>query len=461
LTNGASPVQDLTQGSIARHLLSMAVFIGAGLAFQAAYFLVDLYFVSAIGPNAIAGVSAAGNTSFLVMAASQLVGVGVTSLVARAVGRRDEADARLVFNQSLGMAAAASLITLVVGYAVAGRVVAALTANAGSAAAGSAYLRAFLPSLAAMFPMTALTASLRGAGVVRPTMLVQTGAVLVNALLAPVLIAGWITHYPLGTAGAGLASSIAGIGALLALVVAFPRIQPSFSACWALLVPRLRLWWRIIAIGLPVAGEFAMLFLITTVVYWVIRHFGAPAQAGFGIGSRIMTSIFLPAMAVAFAVAPVAGQNMGAVRPDRVRATFYQAALLSSCIMVVLSVVCHSRPDLLIAVFTRDPAVTAVAAQYLRIVSWNFVAVGLVFVCSGMFQAMGNTIPSFLSSSSRLVTYALPAIMLEGRFDLATLWYMSVASATLQAVLSLLLLRRELRVRLAAPRGAAVAAVAA
>ena len=441
-------MQDLTQGSIARHLLSMAVFIGAGLAFQAAYFLVDLYFVAAIGPDAIAGVSAAGNTSFLVMAAAQLVGVGVTSLVARAIGRRDEADARLVFNQSLGMAAIAGIVTLVVGYAVAARVVAALTANAGSAAAGTAYLRAYLPSLGVMFPMTALIASLRGAGVVRPTMLVQTGAVLVNALLAPVLIAGWITHYPLGTAGAGLASSIAGVGALLALVAAYPRIQPSFSASWALLAPRLRLWWEIVSIGLPVAGEFAMMFVITTVVYWVIRHFGAPAQAGFGIGSRIMTSIFLPAMAVAFAVAPVAGQNMGARRPDRVRATFFRAALLSSIIMIVLSVICHSRPDLLIAVFTRDPAVMAVAAQYLRIASWNFVAVGLVFVCSGMFQAMGNTVPSFISSASRLVTYVVPAVVLTGRFDLATLWYMSVGSTTLQAVISLLLLRRELGVRL-------------
>jgi Na+-driven multidrug efflux pump len=145
---------------------------------------------------------------------------------------------------------------------------------------------------------------------------------------------------------------------------------------------------------------------------------------------------------------------MGARRPDRVRATFMQAALIGSAIMAALSVLCHSRPDLLIAVFTRDPAVAAVAAQYLRIVSWNFVAVGLVFVCSGMFQAMGNTVPSFVSSASRLVTYALPAVALVGQLSLPMLWYMSVASTTLQALISLLLLRRELGRRLAASAAA-------
>jgi putative MATE family efflux protein len=443
-------LNDLTQGSIARHLLSMAVFIGAGLAFQAAYFLIDLYFVSAIGPDAIAGVSAAGNSSFLVMAAAQLVGVGVTSLIARASGRRDTAAAREVFNQSIGMATAACAITLLGGYAATHFVSRALAADAGSAAAANAYLRAFLPSLGIMFPMVALTSALRGAGVVKPTMLVQTGSVALNAVLAPVLIAGWLTHHPLGVTGAGLASSIASVTAFVVLAALYRRIAPDFTLGWNLLAPRLALWWRIVSIGLPVAGEFAMMFLITTVVYWVIRHAGAPAQAGFGIGSRIMTSIFLPAMAVAFAVAPVAGQNMGARRPERVRATFVQAALIGSGIMACLSVLCHSRPDLLIAVFTRDPAVAAVAAQYLRIVSWNFVAVGLVFVCSGMFQAMGNTVPSFVSSASRVVTYALPAVMLVGQLTLPMLWYMSVASTTLQAVFSLLLLRRELGRRLAA-----------
>ena len=457
-------MNDLTQGSITRHLLAMAGFVGIGLFFQAAYFLIDLYFVAGLGPQAVAGVSAAGNTSFLIMAASQLVGVGVVSLIARAAGRRDMEEADLVFNQALAMSFFAAAITLAGGYALTAKLVHTLTADAGSAAAGRAYLFAFLPSLAAMFPMTALSSALRGAGIARPTMVVQTSSLLLNALLAPILIAGWGTGHPFGPTGAGLASAIAALCALAGPAVAFPRIQSEFRVRAAKLRPQLAMWWRIVAIGLPVAGEFGMMFFMTSIVYWVIRHFGAPAQAGFGIGSRIMTSIFLPAMAIAFAVAPVAGQNMGAGRHDRVRTTVLQAALMSAALMLALSIFCHWKPAVLIALFATNPDVVGVASQYLAILSWNFVAVGLVFVCSGMFQAMGNTIPSFLSSASRLITYCIPAIILANRpgTALATFWYLSVFSASMQAVISLFFLRRELARRLiAAPDRSSAAPVTA
>ena len=95
---------------------------------------------------------------------------------------------------------------------------------------------------------------------------------------------------------------------------------------------RFATWKRILRIGLPPGGEFALMFVYLGVVYWVIRHFGAPAQAGFGIGSRVMQAIFLPAMAVAFAVAPIAGQNVGGGHAPRVRETFRVAAILGSAI---------------------------------------------------------------------------------------------------------------------------------
>jgi Na+-driven multidrug efflux pump len=90
-------MRDLTQGSIGRHLLGMAVFIAMGLAFQAAYVLIDLYFVAHIGKQAIAGVSAAANVALLVMAGSQLIAVGALALVAQAAGRKDAAEANGLF----------------------------------------------------------------------------------------------------------------------------------------------------------------------------------------------------------------------------------------------------------------------------------------------------------------------------------------------------------------------------
>jgi Na+-driven multidrug efflux pump len=189
------------------------------------------------------------------------------------------------------------------------------------------------------------------------------------------------------------------------------------------------------------------MFVYMAVIYWVIRGFGAEAQAGFGIGQRVMQAIFLPAMAVAFATAPVAGQNVGARRPERVRATLHAAVAIGTVLMLGLTALCQWRPDWLVGAFTQETAVIAVAVQFLSIISLNFVASGLIFTCSGMFQALGNTLPAFLSSASRLLTFVVPAVWLSAQpgFELRQLWLVSVASVTLQAVLSVLLLLRALR----------------
>jgi putative MATE family efflux protein len=455
-------MQDLTTGSITRHLISMAAFIGVGLVFQTLYYLVDLYFVSHTGGRAaVAGVSAAGTAFFLVLAATQLVAVGALSLIAQATGRRDEAEADLVFNQAMSISAIAALVVLGLGYAFAGQVTRAFGADLTTGEQGRLYLMGFLPSLAAMFPAAAMGSGLRGTGVVRPTMIIQTLSVLLNVILAPVLIGGWGTGVRLGAFGAGLASSIGAVTGLIVLTAAFPRVQGYLHlrpSSWA---PRLGVWRRIVMIGLPAAGEFALMFVIFSIVYFVIRGFGSAAQAGFGIGGRIMQSTFLPAMAVAFAAAPIAGQNFGAKRYDRVRETFRQAALIGSAIMLSLTALCALRPELLVAPFTSDPAVAAIAVGYLRIATLNFLTIGIVFCCSGMFQALGDTRPAFVSSASRLLTFAVPALWLASRGGarLETFWYLSVASITLQAVISFLLLRREFRRKLApAPADKAVSA---
>jgi len=187
------------------------------------------------------------------------------------------------------------------------------------------------------------------------------------------------------------------------------------------------------------------MFVNMGVIYLIIRGFGSEAQAGFGLGSRVMQAIFLPAMAVAFATAPLAGQNFGARKLDRVRETFISAAVLGTAIMAVLTVLCRWRPEAFFTGFTQEAPVVAVGAGYLRMVSWNFAASGLIFICSGMFQALGNTVPSLISSASRIFLFAIPAVWLSGRpgFALAQLWQLSVATVTLKALFSIVLLKRE------------------
>ena len=324
-------------------------------------------------------------------------------------------------------------------------------ADSATAAAGTTYLYWFLPGLALQYVNIVMMSGLRGTGVVQPTMIVQMVTVLLNALLAPILIAGWLTGHAMGVAGAGLASSISVAVGSLMLAGYFGKLEKYIHIRPATWRPRLAVWARMINIGLPAGGEFGFMFLYMAVIYWVIRDFGAAAQAGFGLGTRLMQSIFLPAMAIAFATGPIAGQNFGAKHFARVRETFRAAAKISVVLMLVITLLCQWRPEWLVQGFTRDAAVIEVATHFLRLISFNFVASALIFTCSGIFQGLGHTWPALGSTASRVFTFMLPAIWISTLpgHKIDHVWYLSVVSVWLQAGLSLYLLQRTMRARLA------------
>jgi putative MATE family efflux protein len=453
-------MKDLTQGSVVKHILAMAWPIVAGMIFQTLYLLVDMYFVAALGETAIAGVGAAGNATFVIFALTQVLGVGAVALISHAAGRKDRADANLVFNQSLTLSALCGLFVLVAGYPLTHWYMQSVAADAATVEAGKAYLYWFMPGLALQFALVAMSSALRGTGIVQPTMAVQMLSVVLNIVLAPILIAGWGTGRPLGVAGAGLASSLAVVAAVILLWIYFHRLEHYVAIDKLQLRPRLTEWKRILNIGLPAGGEMVLMFVNIAVIYLAIRNFGATAQAGFSVGSRVMQAIFLPAMAIAFAAGPVAGQNFGAKQGERVKQTFRAAAVLSMLVMLGITLLVQVKPSLLIGAFTKDSDVIAVGALFLQLISLNFVAQGLIFTCSSLFQGLGNTRPSLISSGTRMVTFAVPALWLSTLpgFRIEHVWYLSIATVTLQAIVSWVLLQKEFKQRL--PSLAVPAAVA-
>src|SRR5262245_8483616 len=440
-------MQDLTRGSVTRHIVMFSAFMAVSMVFQTLYFLADLYFVGRLGKEAIAAVSLSGNIMMVVLAITQTLGVGTTTLVSHAVGRKDHGRATLVFNQAFVLSLITGVAFVGLAFALRGVYCRRLAADAATAALGVQYLNWFLPAMFLQFSIVAMGAALRGSGVIKPTMVVQILTVVVNIVLAPVLILGWGTGHPLGVAGAGLASFLAIAIGVLIFWYYFARLQGYFRLAAALFRPHGATWWGMIRVSLRAGGEFALMSVYMVVVYAIIRDFGPAAQAGFGIGARLMQSMFLPVMAIVFAAAPVAGQNFGARNAERVRQTFRSAAILVTGLMALITFLSHLAPEAMIRVFSQEPAVVAFGAEYLRIISYNFVAVGLIFTTSSIFQGMGHTLPPLLCSSVRLVLFALPAFLLSLRpgFEIREVWYLSVGTVALQALLNLALLRREFR----------------
>src|SRR5918993_5473076 len=145
-------MEDLTTGSISRHLLKTTSFMLVTMIFQTLYFLVDLYWVGRLGKEAIAGVGIAGNLSFIVLAITQMLGVGATSLISQAAGRKERDQAQLVLTQSLLLSGFIGALFMIAATALRESYVMSLSPDPVSAAAATAYLSWFIPAMALQFP---------------------------------------------------------------------------------------------------------------------------------------------------------------------------------------------------------------------------------------------------------------------------------------------------------------------
>ena len=443
-------MKDLTQGPIPKHVVALAVPMIFGMLLQTLYFFVDLYFVSRLGDAAIAGVSVAGNLMFVTFFLTQMLGVGTVAMVSHAVGAKDQAQANHVFNQATVIALACTLLTLLGGFAIVSPYTAFFAPDVATRAAGATFLYWFIPCLVFQFPIVLMGSGLRGTGIVKPAMAVQAITVVINVILAPILIAGWGTGNPLGVAGAGLASSLAaGIGVVF-LAIYFIRLEHYIGFDARQWKPRWATWGRLLNIGLPAGGEFGLMAIFVSILYWAARDFGTAAQAGIGLGFRVNQMLFVPALAIAFAAAPIAGQNFGAGHGHRVRETFSVTVFYITIVMAICTVVVQWKAAALAGFFTTDPAVIASAVVFLGYLSWNFIPTGVLVTCSSLFQAMGNTWPALGASAMRIVIFAIPALWMAGQtwFELRDVYMLSVGTVLLQTILACLWLRFEFRQRL-------------
>ena len=298
-------MKDLTQGSVINHLLHMAAFMAVSMLVQTLYLLADLYWVGRLGKEAIAAVGVAGNLMMIVLALTQMLGVGTTTLISHAAGKKDQPQAELSFNQSCVMSILVAVALGVFGFLLRNAYCNSLSADAVTATLAKSYLLWFIPALLLQFPLVSLGSALRANGIIKPTVGLQVLSVVLNIVLAPLLIFG-IGPFPrLGVTGAALASFIAILIADVLMIVYFEKKYHYLRFRLPLMRPRTEIWARMLRIGVPAGSEFILLFFYILIVYGIIRDFGPAAQAGFGVGARVMQALFLPVVALSFAIAPV------------------------------------------------------------------------------------------------------------------------------------------------------------
>ena len=435
---------DLTTGPVRRHLIRMAVFMLVTMMVQTAYSLIDMYWVGRLGREAIAAVSIGSNLMILVLALTQILAVGTVSLVSQAAGRKDSEAVGTLFNQALIAALSLGGTFGAVMWLLRQLYCDAQAGDAQTATLAMEFLRWFIPALVLQFPMMAMGSALRGLGDMRTVAAAQGGTILLNILLAPFLIFGWGTGIALGVAGASLATLLAMIVGVLVMITHIHRKGIHFAVGAGAWRPRFKVWRRIATIGLPSGAEFGVMALYFGFVIAIIRPFGPAAQAAFGIGMRVLQVGMLPAMSIAFAGSAIAGQNFGAKMPARVRENYRLSTITAVGLGIVLALLFQIAPRQLATPFSSDPAVLDYCADFLRMISWNLIALGFIFPCFSVFSAFGNTSPSLLGSAVRIGFIVIVTGWLSQRpdFRIHWIWVLSVIGTLFQMSINLWFLRR-------------------
>ncbi len=399
---------DLTSGGIGWPLFFLSLPIVFTNLFQVAYNLADTFWLGQLSTEALSAITFGFPMVFLLISLGMGVSVAGSVLVAQHVGAEDRAAAEFAASQTVTYAVGLSALLGLGGYLVVGDFLAAVGATGEVLDLATAYMEIIALGLPLMFGFFVFIALMRGAGDTVTPMVVMFGTVVLNIVLDPFLIFGWGPFPALGVEGAAIATIFSrGTAMVIGLGIMFAGTR-GIRIRTRQLVPRLSYLPRLVRIGVPASVEGAGRAISVNLLLVVVAPFAVAVEAAFGVGIRVFSLIFMPAIAVDRGVETMTGQNVGAGKPDRAAMANHFAARVSFLILSALGVFIFVVATDLMRVFTDDPVAVREGATFLRIVAPTFGLIGVVRAYSGGFRGTGRTLTAAAISITMLGLIRFP-----------------------------------------------------
>lgn len=393
----SSSTRDLTQGSIVRALLALAVPIVFSNLLQTAYQLIDTFWVGRLGAAAVAAVSLSFPVIFFLISLGLGLAIAGTILVSQYTGRGDRAQVNHVAAQALVGVLAISLIVAVVGAITAHWVVLFLGARAEVLPLATIYMRVSFVGMPFLFAYVIFQSLMRGVGDARTPLYIVSGTVVLNFILDPLFILGFGPVPAMGVAGAALATVITqGLAAVVGLWMLFSgRYGIALRARH--LVPDIATLWRLFKLGAPSAVEQSTRALGLMLMTILVAGFGTHTLAAYGIGTRMLSFVIIPALGLSQATSALVGQNIGAGRVDRAERTAWLSALIAVVVLTAIGVLAFFFAVPIVRAFVpQSPAVIAQGSLFVQITAFSYGLIGAQQVITGAFRGSGNTVVAMM-----------------------------------------------------------------
>ena len=390
--------QDYTQGSLNRSILLLAIPMVLEMVLESLFAVVDVFWVSRLGADAIATVGLTESVLTLVFAVGLGLGMSTTAMVARRIGEKDADGAAISAVQAIFLGFVVSFAIGIPAFFLAPRLLGLMGATPAIISSGSNYTRSALGGSGVVLMLFLNNAIFRGAGDAAIAMRLLWVSNILNLILDPCLIFGLGPFPKMGVTGAALATfSGRGIGVLYQ----FYRLAQGTERL-RILARHLRLQGSVLGRLVRVSISGILQFLIGQ-ASWIglvriVSLFGAPALAGYTIAIRIVIFAILPSWGLSNAAATLVGQNLGAGHPERARNAVWRTGLWNMVFLGSVGIVFIVFAPWIIGLFTRDPAVLPDAINCLRIFSCGNIAYAYGMVLMQAFNGAGDTVtPTYIN----------------------------------------------------------------
>jgi len=382
--------QDFTEGSLSRGIALLAVPTMLEMAMEAAFSIVDAFWVARLGADALAAVGLTEGVVVLVFSIALGLSMAATATVARRIGEKDREGAASAAGQAILGGGVVGIATGVAGVFLAARLLGLMGGPASVIRAGAGYARIVLGGNVVIVLLFLINGVFRGSGDAAAAMRTLWLANLINMALDPCFIYGVAFVPRLGVTGAAVATTIGrSMGVVYQLAVLFrgkSRVR--------LALRHLRPDWRVMGRLLRV-GSTAMVQYFISTASWVglariNARFGSAAIAGYTLGLRIIVFALMPSWGIAAAAATLVGQNLGAGRPERSERAVWLAGGYNMAFLVGVGVTFFAAARPLVGLFTADTAVAPIAVDCLRYVSLGYPCYAWVMIAEQAFNGAGD-----------------------------------------------------------------------
>jgi putative MATE family efflux protein len=382
---------DYTRIPLRKAVFLLAVPMVLELVLESTFAVVDIFFVAKLGSSAVATVGLTESYLFLLYAVAMGLAMAVTAVVARRIGEGKREEAAITAVQAIFIALLVSLPVAVVGIVYAQDLLRLMGADAWTLEHGYRYTQWMLGSNAVIILLFVINAIFRGAGDAAIAMRVLWLANGLNIVLCPLLIFGIGPFPEMGIEGAAIATVIGrGSGVLYQLWTLF-RGGKHLRVAASQLAWHGAIAWSIVRTSLGGVGQMIVAMTSWIFLMRILASIGSEAVAGATIAIRIMMFTTMPAWGMSNAAATLVGQNLGARQPERAEASVWRIGWYNMAYLVAVSVLFFLLPRELVALFSSDPQVVAIGAEWLRILSYSFFVYGWWMVAVQAFNGAGDT----------------------------------------------------------------------